>query len=63
MRLWEVGEGYPFRTKLTGRTGIVCGVDMEKGVTVEWVGTGGDTARLHPEVEVDPVEGVLVRKS
>lgn len=60
MRLELVGVGNPFRTRLTGRTGIVCDVDSREGeVTVEWVGTGGVTAHVRGGVEVDIIAGVF----
>ena len=60
MRLEMVGVGNPFRTRLTGRTGVVCDVDSRKGeVIVEWVGTGGVTSYVRGGVEVDIVAGVF----
>lgn len=57
MRIEEVGEGNHFQTRLTGRTGVVCGVGTkERGVLVEWVGTGGVTTLVHRDCEVDVEE-------
>jgi len=65
VRLGELGEGLLFRTRLTGRNGMVMGFAVrreEPEVLVEW--TDSQQLRyLHPGVLVDPTPSVLVRRA
>lgn len=60
-----MSEGLLFRTRLTGRSGMVMGYAKRNGVeevVVEWMDTH-QLRYLHPEVLVDPTPSVLVRRS
>jgi hypothetical protein len=61
VRLNEMGEGLVFRTRLTGRDGMVLGFTVDRGVLVEWLGKRVQQY-LHPDVLVDPSPSVLVRR-
>jgi hypothetical protein len=70
VRLGDVGKGGHFRTRLTGRDGVVIGTDGI-GIEVRWIEPDHDGTRrtqgvvdcperwyrLHPQVEVDGEEG------
>jgi len=55
-----MGEGLVFRTRLTGRDGMVLGFTAERGVLVEWLALRAQQY-LHPDVIVDPTPSALVR--
>lgn len=59
-----MGEGLLFRTRLTGRNGMVMGFAVRNGVAevvVEWM-DNHQLRYLHPGVLVDPTPSVLVRR-